>query len=206
MKYTKVLAIFAFLFAVSSLSYASNQTLDDDTDFASEAASVFKIDDNTNYPNNLALREARKMGLGVAVGGSLGTYGMNIEVNFEDENSGMAGFGGGDGYNSFHILWKHSFEGDTIAPYFTAGYSRWYNSARSGDYKKSSVLERVLTNNEKSTGPFTTDFLTGAVGLQFTQLTGNMAGTSLYAEIVLLGEVHSEVLVPTGAVGALYYF
>src|SRR5207253_6432486 len=103
--------------------------------FASTAASVFKIDENNHYKDNLALLEARKLGLGLALGVSLGFYGLNIEINFEDMDGAVAGIGGGDGYNSVDVLWKHTFLGDTVARYTTLGYSRWYNSSGTGNYQ-----------------------------------------------------------------------
>src|SRR5207253_5257868 len=111
MRYLQSL-LMAAAFLALPLSYASTQDLDE-TDFASTAASVFKIDENNHYKDNLALREARKLGLGLALGGSLGFYGLNIEINFEDMDGAVAGIGGGDGYNSVNVLWKHTFLGDT---------------------------------------------------------------------------------------------
>jgi hypothetical protein len=204
MNYTRITALLLTLLMVS-FSRAHAQDLDE-TDFGSTAASVFKVNENNHYANNLALRAVRKIGLGLGVGGTLGLYGLNMEVNFEDENAGFAGLGAGDGYNSFNIGWKHTFEGDTVAPYATAGYSRWYNSGSGGNFKNSAVLDRVLNDQQKAGASFAADFLTGAVGIQYTQLNGVMAGTSLYAEFVLLGEVNSATLVPTGGVGAGYYF
>jgi len=204
MRYLQSLLIAATFLALP-LSYASTQDLDE-SDFSSTAASVFKVDENNNYADNLALREVRKIGLGASLGGSLGFYGFNIEINFEDADGAMAGVGGGDGYSTFNILWKHSFLGDTIAPYTTLGYSRWYNATSGGNYKNSAVLDRVLTDREKATGQFATDFLSGSVGLQYTHLQGELAGTSLFAEIVLLADAHHGTLVPTGTVGAGYYF
>lgn len=204
MRYLQSLIV-AAAFLSLSLSYASPQDLDE-SDFSSTAASVFKIDENNNYADNLALREARKIGLGLGVGGSLGLYGLNIEINFEDADGAMAGIGGGDGYSSFNVLWKHTFLGDTVAPYTTLGYSRWYNASGGENYQNSAVLDRVLTDEQKSSGQFATDFLSGSLGLQYTTLKGNLAGTSLFAEIVLLGDLHRGMLVPTGTVGAGYYF
>lgn len=205
MRNFQVLAAFLVL-VVASVSFAYDDQDLDETDFNSAAANVFKVDENNNYSDNLALREARKIGLGPSVGGSLGTYGFNIEINFEDINGAIAGVGGGDGFSSFHILWKHVFLGDTVAPYTNLGYSRWYNGGSGGNYKNSAVLGRVLSDEERASGQFATDFITGALGLQYTHLAGELAGTSLYAEIVLLGDVGSSVVVPTGAVGAAYYF
>ncbi|MGZ3749169.1 MAG: hypothetical protein ACXWRE_16615 [Pseudobdellovibrionaceae bacterium] len=200
----KSLFVVAVLTA-TPFTYANTQYLDE-SDFSSTAANVFKIDENNNYKENRALREVRKLGVGLVLGGSLGLHGLNIEINFEDMDGAVAGLGGGDDYNSVNILWKHTFLGDTVAPYTTLGYSRWYNSGGGGNYQKSVVLDQVLTADEKSSGRFATDFISGALGLQYIQLSGAFAGTSLFAEIILLGEVHRAMIVPTGSVGAAYYF
>jgi len=178
----------------------------DEGDFASTVASVFKVSEDNNYQSNLTLRENRRIGLGMGVGGTLGLYGLNIEVNFEDQNSGIAGFGGGTNYSTFNIGWKHIYEGDTIAPYTSLGYSRWYGSGGSGDYHNSAVLDRVLSRKQKADHQFAADFLSGAIGLQYLHLRGPMAGASLYAEVLMLAEANSSSLVPTGSVGAGYYF
>jgi hypothetical protein len=202
----KIHLIAAFL-AVSSFAVAAFAATDkEEVDLGATAASIFKVDENNHYADNLALRDARKIGLGLATGGTLGTYGMNLEINFEDINSAIAGFGAGAGFNTFHVAWKYSFLGDTIAPYASAGYSRWYNSSGSGNFKNSALLDRVLTDQQKSEGRFAADFLTGSVGLQYTQLNGSMAGTLLFAELVLMDEVNRGILVPTGSVGVGYYF
>lgn len=204
MKYIRITVLLMTLF-LASFSQAQTEELDE-SDYDNTAASVFKVDENNNYANNLALREARRVGLGLGVGGSLGLYGLNIEINFEDQDGAVAGFGGGADYSTFNMGWKHTFPGDTMAPYTTLGYSRWYDSSGEGKYKDSAILDRVLSDKQKESGQFAADFLTASLGLQYTQLSGYMAGTALFAEIVLLGEVNNSVLVPTGTLGAAYYF
>jgi hypothetical protein len=159
------------------------------------------------YPSTLKMREARKVGVGTSVGGQLGLVGINGEFNFEDENGVVAGFGTGPGYNSIQFAWKHAFDGDYIAPYYTAGYSRWYNSmGSSGSWKESSILDRVLTDEEKRTGRFGTDFLNASLGLQYNQLSGDFAGVSCFAEVVAMYEVKRAQLIPSGTFGGIYYF
>ncbi|MDG0815028.1 hypothetical protein [Bdellovibrio svalbardensis] len=159
-----------------------------------------------SYASTLKMRADLRMGAGIAVGGPLGVVGMNAEFNFEDENSVIAGFGTGPGYNSIQLAWKHAYEGDYIAPYFTAGYSRWYNSSNSGDINRSSILDRVLTDDEKKTGKFGTDFLNASFGLQYNQLSGTFFGFSCFAEIVGMYEVKRAQLIPSGTFGTIYYF
>jgi hypothetical protein len=161
----------------------------------------------TSYSSTLKMRESRKVGIGMSVGGQLGLAGINGEFNFEDENSVLAGFGTGPGYNSIQFAWKHSFEGDYIAPYFTAGYSRWYSSGGAhGSVSNSGILDRVLTDEEKRTGKFGTDFLNGSFGLQYNQLSGDFAGIGCFAEVVAMYEVKRSQLIPSGTFGAIYYF
>ncbi len=160
-----------------------------------------------SYASTLKMREDLKVGAGAVLGGQLGQMGINLEFNFEDINGVIAGFGRGPGYNSFQLAWKHSFDGDYLAPYTTAGYSRWYNSAGgSKEYTKSDVLDRVLTDAEKRDGRFGTDFLFGSAGIQYNQLSGPLSGFSVYAELILLAEMKRSMLLPTGAVGTTYYF
>ena len=161
----------------------------------------------TQYSNNLKLRENRKMGIGAGVGGALGLAGVNFELNIEDADGALAGFGGGDGYNSFQLAWKHMFMGDYLAPYYTAGYSRWYNSSNSENFEGvSGILGRVLTAQEKVEGVFAKDFLNASFGVQYNQLSGVLSGVSVYGELSGMYEVHQGMLLPNGSVGALYYF
>ncbi|WP_347355827.1 hypothetical protein [Bdellovibrio sp.] len=159
------------------------------------------------YSSTLNMRDKLKVGAGLSVGGALGTLGFNMELNIEDADGALAGFGTGHGYNSFQLAWKHAFEGDYLAPYMTAGYSRWYNSNGSTSAAtESGILDRVLTAEEKRTGRFGTDFVNAAFGLQYNQLSGDFRGVSIYGELMSMYEVKRSVLLPTGAIGALYYF
>jgi len=203
MRNFKIGLVLAF-FLAGPLSYAMDQESGGTGD-GGTAASIFKVSENNNYADNLALRGERKIGLAGLVGGAVGLLGLNIEINFEDINGALVSVGGGDGYRAVNIAWKHVFPGDTIAPYTTLGFAHWNDNGRV-NYKNSGVLERVLNQEEKNSGKFTADFISGAVGLQYTHLNGSLAGASLFAEVVLLGDLESATLVPTGAVGAGYYF
>ncbi len=166
--------------------------------------------ENTNtfkYGSTLKMREELKIGAGVAMGGTLGVAGFNLELNFEDADGVLAGFGTGPGYNSVQVAWKHAFDGDYLAPYTTVGYSRWYNSrGRSNSFLDSDVLNRVLTANEKADRTFGTDFVNGSLGIQYNQLSGDFAGVSIFGELTAMYEVKRAMLIPNGSVGAVYYF
>lgn len=159
------------------------------------------------YSSTLKMRQELKVGAGISVGGALGLGGINGEFNFEDENGVVAGFGAGSGYNSISLAWKHTYEGDYLSRYFTAGYSRWYNSrGQSQNWKNSGILDQVLTKQEKQTGQFGADFLNLSFGIQYNQLSGDFYGFSCYAEIIGMFEAESSKLVPSGVVGTTYYF
>lgn len=174
--------------------------------FSAQAEDFTLNVDSSAYSSNLKLREERKVGAGLSAGGSLGSIGLNLEFNFEDENGVLAGFGMGQGYSSFQLAWKHNFEGDYLSPYISAGYSRWYNSYGNGDYRNSDILNRVLTATERREGRFAADFINASIGAQYNQLSGDLSGISFYGELTAMLEVKRSVLLPNGAVGAIYYF
>jgi hypothetical protein len=182
------------------MSAFSSESMNSDSNSVSNENSM-------TYSSTLKMRENLRMGAGVSVGGQLGVWGLNAELNFEDENSAIAGVGAGPGYRSVQLAWKHSFEGDYLAPYYSAGYSHWYNSDTSNNqWKESSILNRVLTADEKRKGQFGTDFLNVSMGLQYNQLSGDFYGFSCYAEILGMYEIKRSQVIPSGAIGSTYYF
>ena len=152
------------------------------------------------------MREEKKVGVGLGVGGVLGFMGVNLELNLEDENATLLGFGVGGGYSTFHLQWKHSFEGQYFTPYFTAGFSRWYNTQERNLQDSSYVLRTVLDEETLKQGVFSSDFLVGSVGLQYNELEGDFSGAGFYFEFNLLGSFSKSTIVPSGSVGAIYYF
>ncbi len=164
------------------------------------------VSSSSIYSNNLQMREEKKVGVGLGVGGALGFMGANLELNLEDENATLLGFGGGGGYNTFHLQWKHSFEGQYFTPYFTAGFSRWYNTQERNLQDSSYVLRAVLDEETLKQGVFSSDFLVGSVGLQYNELEGDFSGAGFYFEFNLLGSFSKSTIIPSGSVGAIYYF
>lgn len=162
--------------------------------------------DSFYYPNNYKLREDRKVGAGIMVGGSLGAFGGLVELNIEDDDGVLAGFGTGSGYQTMALNWKHSFEGEYFTPYTTLGLAHWWDSGKSGDISNSSLLKNFLSDEEKRSGKFGIELLAGSAGMQFNQLTGELAGSSFFIEFGGLYTFDRSKLLPTGSVGALYYF
>ncbi len=168
--------------------------------------SLFWVDGDAQYASAYKMREQKKVGLGVAFGGALGLAGLNLELNFEDSNSALGGFGVGPGYNSFFLAWKHIEDTRDLSLYYELGYSRWYsNSNSNGNPKNSSTLKAVFDNKDFK-NPLSADFLVGTLGTQFYQLNGTIAGMSFYGELNLMYELGKQRLVPSGGIGSTYYF
>lgn len=196
--------LFLSLILVQSQLYA--QTSSPITEVTVSSQPKLNNEYSSSYANNLAMRAERKVGVGVGVGGALGLTGLNLELNMEDENAALMGFGYGDGYNTVHLEWKHSFEGQYLTPYFTAGYSRWYGTQDRNIRDSSYVLRSVLNDETIQKGSFSADFLVGSAGLQYNELAGDWVGASFYFEFNLLGSLNRAALVPSGGIGAIYYF
>lgn len=179
--------------------------------FAAEESSNFSFDlkmhqnEPEEFQTNWKMRQERKVGIGFGIGGQFGDYGMQADLNFEDENGVVAGFGKASGYQSFNMMWKHVFEGQYITPYTVAGYTRWYNSSP-GAYHGNAILDQVLPANEKQGSAFSADFITAGAGMQYYQLSGEFKGWSFYAEANLLVEARRSKLAPVASLGTLYYF
>lgn len=168
--------------------------------------SVTFAQEEISYENNYKLREDRKVGVGLSVGGALGAVGGLVELNVEEDDSTLAGFGTGSGYQTIALGWKRSFEGEYFTPYTTLGYAHWWNTGSSGDAGKSALLKNFLKESEKESNKFGLNLVTGSFGMQFHQLTGEMAGSSFFIEFGGLFAVDRSEVMPTGSVGAFYYF
>ena len=165
-----------------------------------------ELEQPSHASSNLKLRDERKIGLGSQIGGGLGVAGLDLEINVDSENSVIAGVGSGTGYGTFQVLWRHSFEGQYLTPYTTAGWSRWYNSSSTSEYKNSLILDRVLNDSDRASGRFGVDFLTVSAGMQYHQLSGDLMGLSFFADFTLLSAISNPSIVPTGTLGSIYYF
>lgn len=207
----KKLMLVAAVALIQSICFAQNSDQNELT--LTENQSVFSKNqkfDNEGielYDSNLDMKAHKRFGLGLMVGGSSGVLGLNGEINVEPTDAALAGFGFGSGYTSFTLGWKHNFLGNYISPYTKVGYSKWFNTS-SGEYSadNSSVLKRVLTEDELRTNRFSADFIVGSVGLEYNQLEGELSGVNLFGELAMMAEIKKGTFIPTGAVGMIYYY
>ncbi|PIS10737.1 MAG: hypothetical protein COT73_07740 [Bdellovibrio sp. CG10_big_fil_rev_8_21_14_0_10_47_8] len=175
----------------------------------SQRHQVVMEDDGEVFGSSLELRTKRRMGVGAELAGNLGLAGFLVELNLTPTNSVITGFGGGPGYGSFQLQWRHFLADSTMSPYAGIGYARWYNASSSqGNLERStpSVLgSRFLSDEQKSTGQFALDFLTPHIGLQYSQLHGEYTGLSFFLEVTLLSKL-SGGSAAVGGLGSIFYF
>lgn len=159
------------------------------------------------YNSNLELKKHKKIGLGLTLGGSNGAMGVNAELNLDPENALVIGLGTGPSYGSFNLLYKNSIESKYLSPYGKLGYSKWFKASNNSAAATSSdVLKAIYSDKDLKAGNFDADFFVGAIGAEYNQLEGPLSGVNFYGEIVLLTELKSAKLVPTGAVGVTYFY
>lgn len=160
--------------------------------------------------DGMSFRKQRRFGVGLSTAGALGLVGANLEINFTDQTSFLGGFGLGDSYQSFALQMKHSIGGRWFMPYVGGGYARWYTAGdKNGQLNKTNpsfLADRFLNNEEKSSGEFAENLIYPMAGVQYLQLSGNWAGVSAYAQILMLIDIDDLISAPTGEFGIFYYF
>jgi hypothetical protein len=159
------------------------------------------------YMSNLELKQHKKLGFGVSLGGSTGQLGINGELNLDPENALVIGLGTGPSYGSFSLSYKNNIEAKYLSPYAKFGYSKWFKASNnSTSVQTSDVLKSIYSDKDLKAGNFDADFFVAGFGAEYNQLEGPLSGVNFYGEIVLLTEMKSAKLVPTGAVGLTYFY
>lgn len=152
----------------------------------------------------------RKIGVGLSAAGSQGLAGVNFEINFSAADSFMANFGLGSGFQSLGLKYKKTFGGRWFAPYMAGGYAHWYTAG--GDKEvithsnPSFLVTRFLNESERNKGEFAENLIYPSFGLQYHQLSGEWAGASLFAEVLLLIDLDDLVSAATGELGLMFFF
>jgi hypothetical protein len=153
-----------------------------------------------------SFRLDRKFGLRTEMGGALGAFSLQLDLNYEPTESLFVGFGKGPGYDSFGFFLKHYFERNDLTLFNTLGYSRWYNTSSQNDLAGSAILQRSLTEEQKNTQVFSLDFLAFGFGIQYSPQFNNYLGFSYFLEATFLYEYKRAKTIPTGGVGIAYNF
>lgn len=159
------------------------------------------------YESNLEMKAYKKFGIGITLGGMTGLLGLNAEINLDPTEALNIGMGMGLSYRSFNLDWKHNFLGNYLSPYTKVGYAKWFNTAgNSSSTGDSDILRRVLSENEIKNNRFGVDFIGASAGLEYNQLEGELSGVNFFGEILLMAEVEKFTIIPSGAVGLIYYY
>ena len=192
--------------SVCSLSANAQQS---DIPFESFFTSSIKLDsDGTElYETNWELKKHKKVGIGAAIGGVNGAYGINAELNLDPMSALVIGFGTGPSYGTFNLQGKMNFEAYYLSPFLKMGYSRWFNSGRVPSSATSSdVLSQIYSAKDLRAGKFDAGFLVASVGAEYNQLEGELSGVNFYGELTMMLETASVKMVPAGAVGLTYFY
>jgi hypothetical protein len=203
MTYFNIKLFIAAAFLTGSAAMAQNNT---NESFFSRSQQ-FDSEGIELYSSNLDLKKHKKVGFGVSLGGANGVLGFNSELNLDPANALVLGLGTGPSYGSFNILWKYNFEGYYLSPYTKLGYSKWFStSSGGGTARDSDVLRRIFSEKDLKANKFDADFLVSSFGIEYNQLEGELSGTNFYGEVVLLSEVKTSTVIPSGAVGMIYFY
>lgn len=160
------------------------------------------------YNSNLDMKSMKRIGAGLVAGGLAGLIGLNIEINIEPENTFFLGLGTGKGFNTFNFGYKKNFESLYMSPYTKVGFSQWYNSSKSDETvgPNSNILRQVLSDNEIQNNKFNVNFLAGGAGLEYNQLEGDLSGLNLFGEVIVMADLATFKIQPTGSIGITYFY
>jgi hypothetical protein len=168
--------------------------------------------DTVSYKDFASLRSHRRVSVSALGGGNSGIIGTLLELAFTQEDSALILAGLGNGYNSLGFQWKHIIDTElTATPYFTTGLVRWQNAGTTrptNEYRGQIVSKFLNTNkdSDNSKAEFGLDFLSGTIGIQYTQLSGEYVGLTYFGELSYLFHPISGKSSPVAGFGAGYYF
>lgn len=156
-----------------------------------------------------SLKRSKKMGIQTTLSGATGLLGVNLNLNFTSDIEFSLGVGVSRGFRSFNAHIKRSLGGNSFSPYFVGGYSRWYSGVSGDELEHSSpavLANKFLTARERQTGKFAENIIYPGLGLQYLQLSGELQGVGLFAELLMLVDLDDFITGPTAGLGANYYF
>jgi hypothetical protein len=155
-------------------------------------------------------RQKRRVAIGSSLGGAGGIASINLDLNLTDHTSLSILYGAGDPFQAFGFAVKRFVSGESFLPYVSAGYVRWSQEKpnhKSIEHTTPSTLNtKFLNSSEKDKGQFSENIIYPGLGLQYVQLSGPWAGTSVFLEIQALVDVDDFQTAATGALGVSYYF
>ncbi|MCC2679296.1 MAG: hypothetical protein K0R29_1872 [Pseudobdellovibrio sp.] len=167
----------------------------------------FDTDGTELYRSNYHLKQNKKFGIGLAMGGANGVLGIESQFNLDPGLALVLGMGTGPSYGTFNVQAKYSFEALYLSPYVKGGYSKWFNSgAVKSTATSSDILRQIYSDKDLKAGKFDANFVVASVGAEYNQLEGELAGVNFFGEMTLLAEMQKVKVAPSGAIGITYFY
>lgn len=114
------------------------------------------------------IREERRFGVGASIGGGLGVFGFEADVNINDWLSITGGYGAGIDFSSWTVKARALLPGAWVAPYAAFGVGRWWTSATGESRPGPGLLaDRLLGPGEDAANGFDAYLAYPAVGVQW---------------------------------------
>jgi hypothetical protein len=144
----------------------------------------------------------KRFGFGVSGGGPLSALGVEVDVSLTPDWSISGGLGTGLDYSTLMVKAKYYLLGDSVSPYFAAGFARWWtNGTKEKNISPSVLVNKFLTTRDYSDG-FSVWLVYPALGVQFI----HTMGFSLYAEVQYLFKLFNFANGTYAGMGAYWYF
>jgi hypothetical protein len=191
------LALFCSFANAEELAYES---------FFSKKQNIDK-DGTEIYSSNLHLKQHKKFGVEVALGGSSGVAGVGAELNLDPATALVVGMGTGPSYGTFNVAGKYNFEGYYFSPYAKAGYAKWFDAGTDkSSASDSDILRQIYSSKELKAGKFDANFATASIGAEYNQLEGELSGLNFFGEVTAMVEMEKIKIIPTGSVCIIYFY
>jgi len=155
------------------------------------------------------LKAKKKVGVSSTVAGAFGLFGVGIDLNFTRDVAFSIGAGLSQNFSAFNMNMKFALSDGSFQPYFVGGISRWSANGSNGEITHSTpgfLESKFLSDSERRSGKFAKNIIYPGLGLQYLNTSGDLEGLGYFAEVLMMMEISSLAVAPTGGVGAIYYF
>jgi hypothetical protein len=156
----------------------------------------------------LKFNEQNKMAAGAVFSGATGLVGAHLQFFPGPDFAFGIGYGGGESLKAFNFYYREMITYDAFSFYWTLGYARWWNTgdgpitSSTPDY----LAKRFLSPSEKASGTFVEHIIYPGIGAEFYNFTGDLAGTSIYLEALLMTDLDGLRINPGFGLGTIYHF
>lgn len=126
------------------------------------------------------LRLQKRFGVGIAAGGGVAMFGIEVDVNLTEDYSLSGALGTGIDYSTFAIKGRYFLLGREFSPYLGLGFARWWTNGTQERNVAPAILKNEFLADEKDFADgFSVYILYPAFGVQFL----HQSGFSMSAEL-----------------------